>query len=486
MDTFNLRTDSVSKSDKPVELLNLLEKKGKTKTRQFGEKISNFMLRARKNTMPSFEKNEHAPCQNELKKENIPAQQHISRNSQINEVHSKGNMTVYPDWFISMEEISKQKLEHSLETIMREFKLKFECLQTLPERQLHLSEASRSLAKVHQLESSQIISLFQCILSKEDFESLVKESTNNVSVQIMQTDPAVEGESLNHIEREILSLKLGSRGTKQYPKRIDDDERREPLSCNEYITDIFSFFKEAELQILVSPHTLAKPTSEITPMMRSVLVDWLVDVHWACVKKLQMAPETLHSAVMIVDRFLYHQQVARCHFQLLGVSALLLASKYEDIYPPSIGDLRYFTKNTYTMTDIMSMEANIVRVLNFKFSLPSCYQFMLRYLKAGDANLKIVQLTNYFAEQALHENSLLVYRPSHIAACCVYAARKSEKRLPWDETLALYTGYSEPDLLECLKLMANTFGKNPKVQAVHQKFSNQSFGKVSGTKLENC
>lgn len=66
--------------------------------------------------------------------------------------------------------------------------------------------------------------------------------------------------------------------------------------------------------------------------MRGILIDWLVDVH----QKYKMVPETLFMAVSIIDRYLEKTQVVRYKLQLVGVAALFIASKYEEIYPPNL------------------------------------------------------------------------------------------------------------------------------------------------------
>lgn len=79
--------------------------------------------------------------------------------------------------------------------------------------------------------------------------------------------------------------------------------------------------------------------------MRATLVDWLVQVHM----KFKLLTETLFITVNIIDRFLsVCMGIEKDQFQLIGVSALLIATKYEEIYPPTVKDLVYITKKVYT------------------------------------------------------------------------------------------------------------------------------------------
>jgi G2/mitotic-specific cyclin-B, other len=78
--------------------------------------------------------------------------------------------------------------------------------------------------------------------------------------------------------------------------------------------------------------------------MRQILVDWLVEVHL----KFKLLPETLFLTVNLIDRFTFIKQVKRNDYQLLGVTAMLIACKYEEIYAPEIRDFVYMTDKAYT------------------------------------------------------------------------------------------------------------------------------------------
>lgn len=81
-----------------------------------------------------------------------------------------------------------------------------------------------------------------------------------------------------------------------------------------------------------SVSTYMHQQSDINARMRAILVDWLVEVHF----KLDMVPQTLYLAVHIIDKFCMGHAIPRSQLQLIGVSSLLIASKYEEIYPPEV------------------------------------------------------------------------------------------------------------------------------------------------------
>ena len=88
----------------------------------------------------------------------------------------------------------------------------------------------------------------------------------------------------------------------------------------------------------------------INAKMRAILIDWLVDVHI----KFKFKLETHYLTVNLIDRFLEQTPtvVAREELQLVGVTALLLSSKYEEIYPPEIRELVYITDEAYTRPQV--------------------------------------------------------------------------------------------------------------------------------------
>lgn len=86
--------------------------------------------------------------------------------------------------------------------------------------------------------------------------------------------------------------------------------------------------------------------------MRALLVDWLTDVH----SKFKLLPETLFLTVNIIDRFLTLKLIRKQQLQLVGVAALMVATKFEEIYPPSANDFVYITDDAYTREEILHME----------------------------------------------------------------------------------------------------------------------------------
>lgn len=98
--------------------------------------------------------------------------------------------------------------------------------------------------------------------------------------------------------------------------------------------------------------------TEIKWSMRKTLIDWLLQVHL----RYHMLPETLWIAVNIVDRFLSRRVVSLVKLQLVGVVAMFIASKFEEIKAPSVEEFAFMTESRYTREEILKGEKIILSV----------------------------------------------------------------------------------------------------------------------------
>ena len=157
---------------------------------------------------------------------------------------------------------------------------------------------------------------------------------------------------------------------------MDYSDRHNPQCVTEYISDIMCYLKDLETKQMPQADYIARQT-EINERMRAILVDWLVEVHF----KFKLRQETLFLTISIIDRFLSERIVTKQKLQLVGVTAMLLASKYEEIYAPEVRDFIYISARTYTRDEILKMERIMLSTLGFSLSHPTPYSFLARYKK---------------------------------------------------------------------------------------------------------
>uniref|UniRef100_A0A7S3Q0F9 Cyclin N-terminal domain-containing protein n=2 Tax=Chaetoceros debilis TaxID=122233 RepID=A0A7S3Q0F9_9STRA len=275
----------------------------------------------------------------------------------------------------------------------------------------------------------------------------------------------------------------GPEGSYQYTGTVDDiDERdkNDPLCVTSYVQDMYEHFADKEQSTSVRP-VYMEDQSNINERMRSILVDWLVEVHL----KFKLVPETLYLTINLIDRFLEKEDISRPKLQLVGVTSLLIASKYEEIYPPELRDLVYICDHAYSKELILEMEYKMLTTLEYRITIPSAHAFLVRYLKAAHADRKIVQLSCYILDGTLQSYNLLHFLPSQLAAASVLIARKAVGRNAWSPTLLKYATYCEEDITPVARaILAEKTSSTQELRAVNKKYQSQRYGAVANTPLD--
>jgi len=225
---------------------------------------------------------------------------------------------------------------------------------------------------------------------------------------------------------------------------------------------------------------------DITPNMRAILVDWLVEV----AEEYKLSSETLYLAVSYIDRYLSKRPVLRGQLQLVGVASMLLASKYEEIYAPSVDEFVYISDNTYTKEEVFTMESKLLDTLEFCLTGATTKNFLRRFLKAAGAgaDINVTMFANYLCELSLHEYCFTKYLPSVVAAAAVCLSLHTLNKSPyWSSTLEYYTHLRAGDetLQRCIADLHSHHKVAPKgsLQAVQDKYSHAKFCKVSDQKV---
>jgi hypothetical protein len=104
--------------------------------------------------------------------------------------------------------------------------------------------------------------------------------------------------------------------------------------------------------------------------MREILMGWLVEVQ----PQLCFNYHTLYLAILIVDKYCHTQQVSRNKYQLLGITALFIAAKYEEVRTPKLKNYYSICGGEYSIEMILGMESEILIALNFRIkSTTACW-----------------------------------------------------------------------------------------------------------------
>ncbi|CAO2182594.1 unnamed protein product [Urochloa humidicola] len=267
---------------------------------------------------------------------------------------------------------------------------------------------------------------------------------------------------------------------RQLIEDIDKLDVNNELAVVDYIEDIYTFYKTAQHES--RPCDYIDAQVEINSKMRAILADWIIEVH----HKFELMPETLYLTMYIIDQYLSLQPVLRRELQLVGVSAMLIACKYEEIWAPEVNDFILISDSAYSREQILSMEKGILNRLEWNLTVPTSYMFLVRFLKAASSGIKtdkeMENMVFFFAELSLMQYGLVTHLPSMIAASAVYAARLTLKRAPlWTDTLKHHTGFNESEIMECTKMLVSAHLTAPesKLKVVYKKYSSEQFGGVA-------
>ncbi|KAK3027997.1 hypothetical protein RJ639_039087, partial [Escallonia herrerae] len=269
---------------------------------------------------------------------------------------------------------------------------------------------------------------------------------------------------------------------------IDTQDAKNELAVVEYVEDIYKFYKLAEHENRAHDYMDSQP--EINNSMRSILVDWLTEVH----NKFELTPETLYLTVNILDRYLSVKRVLRKELQLVGIGAMLMASKYEEIWAPEVNDFVQISDNAYTHEQVLSMEKRILGALEWNLTVPTPYVFLVRFIKASLFEHKMENMVYFLAELGMMNYVSVLYCPSMVAASAVYAARCTLNKSPvWNDTLKWHTGFSETQLMyvislhfatfmDCAKLLIgfhSSAKRNNNLKAIYKKYCDPQRGIVA-------
>nr|GFA52449.1 hypothetical protein [Tanacetum cinerariifolium] len=177
---------------------------------------------------------------------------------------------------------------------------------------------------------------------------------------------------------------------------IDESDNNNELAEVEYVEEIYAFYKDLESK-----------------------------------GEFDMRPESLYLAINIIDRYLSVKTVLRSELKLLSITALLLSSKYEELWPLEVNDdlvnvnsMSYISDNTYSREQILAMESDILSHLSWCLTVPTPYMFTVRYIKASlPSDNEVVNMAFFFTELGLTDYLVTISNnPSKLAASAVYAA----------------------------------------------------------------
>jgi len=248
-------------------------------------------------------------------------------------------------------------------------------------------------------------------------------------------------------------------------------DTEDPQQAHEYAADMFGVFFQEEATKMPEPNYLAAQP-DINAKMRGILVDWLVEVH----SKYKMHNETLYLTVNIIDRYLSLRTIKRRHLQLLGVVALFIASKYEEIDPPKAAALAHITDNAYTKAEILRLECNVVAALNFEIVAVTPAHFVDRFARVNACQPGHRSFINYLLDLCLPEAHMIRHTPSQLVSAAILLSNQLLGHAPaWSAAMAHHSRHHEVVLEPIAREMQGLLERAPtnSLKAVREKYQQE-------------
>ena len=343
---------------------------------------------------------------------------------------------------------------------------------------------SKNISQKNIFGTNHTISINDDVIMKD--ENFNPNITNRIKPKMNSTKRAVSNININRINQinstinlnEDNDIEMKIENISYHEIKPKKEKKIDVQNAEEYFDDICQELFSNEDKYLVDPKYMSNQ-SDINHRMRAILIDWLIDVHL----KYKLVPQTMYIAVNLIDRYLEKNETNRAKLQLVGVTAMFIACKYEEIYPPDLKDFVYITDGAYVKQDVLDMEYKMLKSLEFNITFPTQWSIFEIYKKKLDLDDKTFKLAWFLMELCLIDYKILKFKMSYIAASAILIAIK---------TLGIYRndfssviGIDENQLEECCKEIYNFYVYNSthNLQAIRKKFAMTRYNEVSKIKL---
>lgn len=276
-----------------------------------------------------------------------------------------------------------------------------------------------------------------------------------------------------------------------------------PQLIPEYIEDIYNYFKEISFNLKPLYGYMEKIQTDINSKMRSILIDWLIEVHL----KFKLTPETLYLTINLIDIYLSKVNINRNKLQLIGITCLFICNKYEEIYPPDLKEHIEMTDHAYNKKEILEMENEILKKLEFNITFPTCYRYLEIFFQIlfiynnyefKNKN-KFFMFCRYLIELSLLDYKMLKYTNSEIGISSLYLGYKiceiNNIELNLNDFILIFNNIFEIEKIQnCVKDLCNLLenqdnkifkNENHKLQSVYNKFMRKDYLSVADWKNIN-
>ncbi|CAG5125667.1 unnamed protein product [Candidula unifasciata] len=257
---------------------------------------------------------------------------------------------------------------------------------------------------------------------------------------------------------------------------VDLENYTDVFNVGIYAQHIFDYYKGREKMFSI-PAYLNGEAGRVTPQMRAILVDWMVEVQ----ENFELNHETLYLAVKLTDMFMSRANVDKEVLQLVGAVAVFIAAKFDERCPPLIDDFIYICDNAFDRDQFITMEMEMLRTVDFDLGIPISYTFLRRYAKVARMSMVTLTLARFILEMALMENELVSARDSKMAAAALYISQKMKNEGAWEGDVVKSSGYMLDDFKDLVVALNKMLHARPipQLSTIRSKYAHLIFHEVA-------
>lgn len=258
----------------------------------------------------------------------------------------------------------------------------------------------------------------------------------------------------------------------------DKDTENDLTAVALYAQDIFLYYKHRENFFKINNYMPKQPDMDVSN--RATLVDWLVEVQ----ETFELNHETLYLSVKLIDIYLDKMpKIKKENLQLIASAAVFVSSKFDERSPPLIDDFIYISQDSYDREDLLSMEREFLRTVNFDLGAPISYRFLRRFARVSKIEMSTLTLARYILETSLMFFDFCRVSDSLMGAASLLLALRMKKIGDWTPTLQKYSGYKlyqvEPLMWTLNHMIINRKLEYPKLETIYKKYSHEIFFEVA-------
>lgn len=351
-------------------------------------------------------------------------------------------------------------------------------MQVIPQKKCGETQQELSSVSPDKDDIDEKVLIDQQELVRKALNSISLEDEGNESLKLDSSNPQYHKQRIAKLFRSRIEKHIQSE--MQFMTQEDKINFADPQNLSEFSQPIFKSMLADEDRFMVDPAYISKVQTEIRDTSRAFLLEWIIDVH----RKFRLRPECLYVTQLIIDQYLSQVKIQKSQLHLLGVSTLLIATKYEEIYPPELRELLAISENKFTKEQVLTMEKEILVTLGFVLTAPSAYRFLERYRQLSKlyADKEVFFYAQYILEVSILDASLLQFKPSMLAAAALMlSATQLKKTDGWNDHMERFTEYKKASLKHTIdEVRSFALEINPKfISTLRYKFSKAEYMKVA-------